>query len=264
MHAGEGGGGPGGLSIGGLTHLWSSESTSLISTKARNNVLGGSASPRTWSQNSATSCNQTCILKAGLTTALPVAVKITAAFHFFASRSFQSAAGDIANISQFIIHRCIREVTEALYSRRSDYVFFSRSREKQDGPACDFAKTAGFHMMQGIIDCTHMALQVPHNNPVMLHNRKGYHSLNVQLLCIHTQRFLMINANYPGSSHDAFILRQSGVSEILQPPHQTRGRLLGDKDYLLANWLMTILHSPTTCALQSYNESHAATRNIIE
>uniref|UniRef100_UPI00398EE6FF putative nuclease HARBI1 n=1 Tax=Pristiophorus japonicus TaxID=55135 RepID=UPI00398EE6FF len=198
------------------------------------------------------------------TTALPVALKVTVALHFFASGSFQSAGGNIANVSQFAVYCCIREVTDALYARRKDYVFFCLSREKQEERARGFARIAGFPMVQGAIDCTHVALRAPHNNPEIFSNRKGYHSLNVQLLCDHTQRILMVNARYPGSSHDAFILRQSSVPAIFQPPHQTQGWLLGDQGYPLCTWLMTPLRNPTTPAQLSYNESHAATRNVIK
>uniref|UniRef100_UPI00398E4760 polycystin-1-like protein 1 n=1 Tax=Pristiophorus japonicus TaxID=55135 RepID=UPI00398E4760 len=64
--------------------------------------------------------------------ALPVAVKVTVALNFFTSRFFQSATGDIANILQFAVYGCIRQVTDALYRRRRGYISFPITREKQD------------------------------------------------------------------------------------------------------------------------------------
>uniref|UniRef100_UPI00398E78A1 putative nuclease HARBI1 n=1 Tax=Pristiophorus japonicus TaxID=55135 RepID=UPI00398E78A1 len=204
-----------------------------------------------WSQNSAISCNQPYTRAA---TALSVIVKVTGALNIFVSRSFQSAAGDIANISQFAVHHCIWEVTQALYSRRRGYPI---TREKQDEPAFGFARIAGFLMMQGAIDF--VGLRTPHNSPKIFRNRKGYDSLNVQLVCNHRQRILNINACYPGSTHNAFILCQSNVPTLFQPLHQARLWLLGDKSYPLSTWLQ----NPNTPAQHSYNESHAATRNTI-
>uniref|UniRef100_UPI00398F2463 putative nuclease HARBI1 n=1 Tax=Pristiophorus japonicus TaxID=55135 RepID=UPI00398F2463 len=167
-----------------------------------------------------------------VTTALPNALKVTMTLNFFASGFFQSAAEDRANISQFIIHRCIREVN----SRKTN-------REKQDKHACGFAKIVGWRMMQGAIDCTHVALRASCNNAEMFQNCKSYHSFNVHLSCDHAQHILMMNARYPGSSHDVFILHQSGVPTILQPPCQTRGWILGDKGYLFCMWLLTPLRT---------------------
>uniref|UniRef100_UPI00398F4C0E putative nuclease HARBI1 n=1 Tax=Pristiophorus japonicus TaxID=55135 RepID=UPI00398F4C0E len=198
-----------------------------------------------------------------VTMALPVSLKFIVVINFFASASFQSAAGNIANISQFAVHRCLQEVTEVLYSRRFNIVF-SLKRQKQHERACAFARIAGFPMVQGAIDCTHVALRAPHTKPEIFRNRKGYHSLNVQLLYNLTQRIMIVNSHYPGSTHEAFILRQSNAPAMFQPPCQTRDWLLGDKGYLLCNWLMTPLRNLTTCAQHSYNDSYAVTRNIIE
>uniref|UniRef100_UPI00398EC64E putative nuclease HARBI1 n=1 Tax=Pristiophorus japonicus TaxID=55135 RepID=UPI00398EC64E len=196
-------------------------------------------------------------------TALRVAVKVTVALNF-ASGAFQAGAGDICNISQFAVHSCIREMSEALYARRGDYILFSLTREKQVERACGFARIAGFPMVQGDIDCTHVALWVPHFITEMYHNRKGFYSLNVHLVCGHTQRVMQVNARYPGSSHDAFILQQSALPSAFEPPRQTRDWLLGDKGYLLTTWLMTPLCKPRTRQQHAYNESHAATWNLIE
>ena len=38
-------------------------------------------------------------------------------------------------------------------------------------------------------------------------NRKNYHSLNVQGVVDANYKFMQIDAKYPGSSHDSFILK---------------------------------------------------------
>uniref|UniRef100_UPI00398EB505 putative nuclease HARBI1 n=1 Tax=Pristiophorus japonicus TaxID=55135 RepID=UPI00398EB505 len=182
---------------------------------------------------------------------------------FYTNGSFRCATGDISNISQFAIHCPIREITDAQYTMRRNYISFPITREKQLERACGFARIVGFPMVQDTIDCTHLILRAAHNNPEVFRNCKDYHSLNVQLVHDHTCRILTVKACYPDSSHDAFILRQTGVSAPFQPPHQARGWLLGDKGYLLSTWLMTPLCNPNTPAQHSYNESQAVTKNII-
>uniref|UniRef100_UPI00398F35B3 putative nuclease HARBI1 n=1 Tax=Pristiophorus japonicus TaxID=55135 RepID=UPI00398F35B3 len=203
-------------------------------------------------------------LKPQTRTALSVIVNITIVLNFYTNGSFQGATGDISNTFLFAVHCSISKVTDALYRKRRDYISFPMSREKQHKCACDIARIVGFPMVQGAIDCTHVALQAPLHNPEIFCNHKAYHSLNVQLVCDHTRGILTVNARYPGSSHDAFILRQTGVPALFQPPNGARCWLLADKRYLLSTWLMFPLRNPTTPTQHSYNESYAATRNIIE
>uniref|UniRef100_UPI00398F843B putative nuclease HARBI1 n=1 Tax=Pristiophorus japonicus TaxID=55135 RepID=UPI00398F843B len=143
---------------------------------------------------------------------------------FYTSTFFQAAAGDICSISQHTIPCCIRQVTRTLYACRMDFIMFPISRDSQNERVIGFGQFAGFPKVQDAIDCTQIVLRAPTQNAEVIRNRKRYHPLNVQLVCDHTQRILIVNAHYPGSIHDAFILQ----------------------------------------AEQRYNDSHAATRNIIE
>ncbi|XP_067841588.1 putative nuclease HARBI1 [Heptranchias perlo] len=74
---------------------------------------------------------------------LPVAVKVTTALNFFASRLFQGATGDIAGVSQSSAHKCIRQVTDGLFRRALHYVNF---------PMDDLShmkRAVGFHAVAG-------------------------------------------------------------------------------------------------------------------
>uniref|UniRef100_UPI00398F418E putative nuclease HARBI1 n=1 Tax=Pristiophorus japonicus TaxID=55135 RepID=UPI00398F418E len=167
--------------------------------------------------------------------ALSIATKLTIALNFYTTGSFQSATVDISNISQFAAHHSIRQVTDAFYKRR-DYISFPMSREKQLEWQTGFVRIAGFPRVQSTIDCTHVALRVPQNNPEMFRNHKGFHTLNV-LVCNHHRKIMAVDVRYPGSNHDAFLLRQTGVPGVFVTLH---------------------------AAQQAYNDAHSATRCIIE
>uniref|UniRef100_UPI00398E31B2 putative nuclease HARBI1 n=1 Tax=Pristiophorus japonicus TaxID=55135 RepID=UPI00398E31B2 len=142
-----------------------------------------------------------------------VATKVTRALNSDATGSFQAATADILNISQFAMHNSIRQVTDALYKRGSDYIFFLMSREKQFERQTGFVLIAGFHRVLGAIDCTHVALRAPQNSPEMFRNCKGFNPIKVQLMCDHHCKIMAVDvvekyfrdfdARYPGSSHDA-------------------------------------------------------------
>jgi hypothetical protein len=59
-------------------------------------------------------------------------------------------------------------------------------------------------------------------------------------------KILNVNARYPGSAHDSYILTNSNVEPMLRRLH-SRGEdnsyLLGDSGYPLRSWLMTPLHT---------------------
>uniref|UniRef100_UPI00398F42D5 putative nuclease HARBI1 n=1 Tax=Pristiophorus japonicus TaxID=55135 RepID=UPI00398F42D5 len=201
-----------------------------------------------------------------LTTVLTIEAKVTIALNFYATGSFQSATADIANISQFSAHCSIRQVTDALYRRRVDYISFPMTRDKQVERQARFARIAEFPRVQGAINCTHVGLRAPQHRPKIFVNRKGFHSLNVQLVCDHQRRILAIDVRYPGSSHDLFILHQTSVPTLFTGPNQDCGWLLGDKVYPPSSWLLTPLWNPRTAPEHTYNDAHSGTSalNICE
>ncbi|XP_067838419.1 putative nuclease HARBI1 [Heptranchias perlo] len=188
--------------------------------------------------------------------ALPVAVKVTMALNFYGSGSFQASAGNMCTISQYVVHCCIRVVTDTLYEIRNRFITFPLDRDKQNERAQGLARIADFSMVQGAIDCTHIVLRAPHiNSAVFVH---------MQLVCNHTYRIMEVDALYPGSSHNAFVMQQSNMPAIFHLARQVEGWLLGDKDYPLKWWLMTPVRNPHTRAEQAYIESYAVTCNIVE
>ena len=80
-------------------------------------------------------------------------------------------------------------------------------REAQIG----FFQIAGFPNVVGAIDGTHVnLLGAPLGEDEYLYvNRKGNHSINVQLICDHRYRLTNVVARWPGSTHDSRILRVS-------------------------------------------------------
>ena len=76
-------------------------------------------------------------------------------------------------------------------------------------------------------------------------------------------RFTNIVCKYGGSAHDAYILANSCIPDIMeQLPNG--GWLLGDSGYPLRPWLMTPILTPLTKQQEKQNASHIKTRNCVE
>ncbi|XP_072360437.1 putative nuclease HARBI1 [Scyliorhinus torazame] len=197
--------------------------------------------------------------------ALPVSVKVTVALNFYATGSFQAPSGHLSGISQASVHRCIRAVTDALYSIADKYIKFPEDRAQQEARARGFAKVAGIPMVQGVIDGVHVPMHPPADNREVFMNRKGAYSMNIQVVCDPHMKIMHVCAKYPGSVHDAYILAQSFIPAMFDGcPPRLRGWLLGDKRYPLRSWLMTPIRRPQTNAESLYNEAHAATWGVVE
>ncbi|XP_041377361.1 putative nuclease HARBI1 [Gigantopelta aegis] len=128
-----------------------------------------------------------------------------------------------------------------------------------------FHNMAGFPGIIGCIDGTHIrvACAVKVHNAASYMNRKGYHSLNVQMVCDSSMKITNVVARWPGSSHDSRIFRSSTLRDHLEDG-TIRGILLGDNGYACERYLLTPVLRAGTDSERRYNTSHRRTRNIIE
>uniref|UniRef100_A0A1B0DMD8 Uncharacterized protein n=1 Tax=Phlebotomus papatasi TaxID=29031 RepID=A0A1B0DMD8_PHLPP len=103
----------------------------------------------------------------------------------------------------------------------------------------------------------------------MFLNRKGYHSLNVMVMCDHLARIMAINGRYGGAAHDSFVWSHSAIRRRLEMEYRNGdvcSLLLGrDSGYPLEPWLLT----PYRCAAEGtpeayFNSVHSSARSCNE
>ena len=104
------------------------------------------------------------------------------ALRFFATGSFQLTLADLFGVSKATIHLCIRRVSDAIASKLHHHGRFGDQREA-DRTKAKFFAMAGMPSVIGCIDGTHIKVQRPREMEYQFVNRKGYHSMNVQLVC---------------------------------------------------------------------------------
>ncbi|KAK7922333.1 hypothetical protein WMY93_009235 [Mugilogobius chulae] len=196
--------------------------------------------------------------------ALPVAAKVTVALLFYASGTFQRPLGLIGGISQSAISSAIHDVTSSLVRHASEFIHLPLSPEEQGRVKNEFWHKFRFPNVLGAIDCTHVQIRAPSDNALIYINRKGTYSINVQVICDAMCRITHVFANYPGSTHDSFILANSAIPAVFQRDPPLDGWLLGDNGFALRTWLMTPFIAPGTRGELAYNRKHTQARCVIE
>ncbi|KAL0146603.1 hypothetical protein M9458_057943 [Cirrhinus mrigala] len=85
-----------------------------------------------------------------------------------------------------------------------------------------FAQLAGsptFCTVAGAIDGCHIRIKAPASDAPCYFNRKLFHSVQLQAITDHKGKFIAIFVGYPGSVHDARVLKNSPVyTGRLYPP----------------------------------------------
>jgi hypothetical protein len=189
--------------------------------------------------------------------------QVLIALQYYATGTFHMVVGDPLQVNQSTANRAIHRVTHALCMRINDFVKFP-----DDANSLSEIKDGFFNMRQfpgviGCVDGTHIWIQRPHENEADYVNRKGYSSINVQVICDHRGKLTNIVARWPGSAHDSRILRSSQVWDMMEGG-MVRGCILGDSGYPCRNWLMTPLLHVQTAKERRYNAAHKGTRVLVE
>ena len=122
----------------------------------------------------------------------------------------------------------------------------------------------------GAIDGSHVPIKAPGTHQDVYINRKGFHSVVIQAVCNHRMFFTDCFVGYPGSTHDARVMKNSNlyvrVVESVDSTFPNASYLLGDSAYPLSSWLMTPYrdNGHLTAKQKNYNFLHSSTRMVIE
>ncbi|CAC5410615.1 HARBI1 [Mytilus coruscus] len=178
-----------------------------------------------------------------------------------AKGDYLSEIADIHGISIASSSRIVHTVCDAICRRLHNIKFPTDPAQQRDSKE-KFYKICKFPNVLGAIDGTLIPIQgmagVDDPNYVC---RKQFHAINVQAIADADLRFTNIVVKWPGATHDAFILSNSSMPQIME---DMNGWLLGDSGYPLKKWLMTPLLNPHSEKEISYNKAHCQTRNTVE
>ena len=159
--------------------------------------------------------------------AVPVETQLLAALQFYATGSCQWLLGRSCGLSQSAISHSINDVTDALVKLAPTFIKFPADNHTVRATKQAFFQMAHFPNVVGAIDGTHVPIRAPAANEDVFVNRKGVHTINVQAVCDANMVVTDLVAKWPGSSHDSFIWRSSGLYQLFSRGRAPEGWLLG-------------------------------------
>uniref|UniRef100_A0A3Q2PDQ6 Putative nuclease HARBI1 n=1 Tax=Fundulus heteroclitus TaxID=8078 RepID=A0A3Q2PDQ6_FUNHE len=187
--------------------------------------------------------------------ALTTVQTVCVALRFFASGAFLYTIGDAENLVKSVVCRAIRKVYLALKQCLGFFVAFPSHLRPQVVKQNLFA-IAGFPNVIGAIDCTHIPIKAPPGpNEGDFVNRKGFHSVNVQMVCDSMHLITNVEAKWPGSVHDSRIFRESHLFTLFERGKETNVRV---------TYFMTPFPDPNSGPQTRYIAALARTRARIE
>ncbi|XP_065094631.1 putative nuclease HARBI1 [Ochlerotatus camptorhynchus] len=205
---------------------------------------------------------------------LPI-IKLSAAMRFFAEGSYQKGVGNdlFAGMAQPTMSKSLSFIVNILESEVCPTtITFPTNEAENNAIKVAFYEKTGFPGIIGCVDGTHVKIIAPPSNiQHLFYNRKGFHSLNVMLVCDHKLRIRYVDSNNPGSNHDSFIWNKSPLDEELKNRNRNGERntwLLGDAGYPLKPYLVTPFRSSSSTqsseSQAKFNEIHSKARMTVE
>ena len=154
--------------------------------------------------------------------------------------------GDLCGVSKSAAWRSIHIVIESICKLRNQMIKFPTADELVRTEA-QFRQSKNFPGVLGCIDGSHIAVKVLNSSiRETYRNRKGYFSLNVQMICGPDSYIYDVVSSWPGAAHDSNIFNRSLIARRLRQGEFGDLHLLGDSAYKLTRYMLTPYKNPDT------------------
>ena len=213
-----------------------------------------------------------------LRAAIPVETRAAVGLWRLATGDSYRLCGLMFGIAKSTAIGVCQDFVQALCQLKDEFIKFPNTtaavREKIEG----FKEKSDFPNVVGAIDGSHIPIKAPMINHEDYFNRKRYYIFVVQGIVDVSGAYLSVSTGFPGSMHDAHILRLSNFyslaedKQILTTPcmdlngTQIRPLILGDSAYPLKSWLMRPFqdNGALTPAQRHFNKELSQGRIVVE
>ncbi|CAH2100934.1 unnamed protein product [Euphydryas editha] len=195
---------------------------------------------------------------------IPPHIKVLSAIRTWSRGEIQDDAGDISGMSQPSISLICRQVALAIVPHIAQWIKMPQNDIDQKNVIAAFYAICGFRQVIGAIDRTHIKIpKVGGNIGQYYINRKGYSSLNIQVVSNANLEIMDLVAHWRGSTHDSRIYNECRLKQRFEQG-EFKGRLLADSAYACTPYMYTPILNPRSQKEESYNSAHIRTRNTVE
>ncbi|XP_053394054.1 putative nuclease HARBI1 [Mercenaria mercenaria] len=196
--------------------------------------------------------------------------KLLVFIKYVATQLYYQAIADMFGICETTVHNIVHDVSKLISSHLLNTLVKWPSGRSLKNIENGFKEMQGFPGVIGAIDASHIPIRTPIEYPENYFNRKSFPSVILQAVCDNNMMFTDVYCGWPGSVHDARVLRNSSLFEKAEVnaddtfPHDTH--LIGDAAYPIASWLLVPFkdHGNLNKAQKVYNFKHSSTRMVIE
>lgn len=181
---------------------------------------------------------------------IPVEKRVAVGLWRLATGDCYRSCSLIVGLSKASAVYCTHEFVEELCRMRCDFIKFPTTtaeiRRKIEG----FKDKSDIPNVVGAVDGTHVPIKAPDINHEDYFNRKHFYSYVVQGVVDSSNLYMSVSTGYPGSMHDARVLRLSELYDaaenenvLMEPTVDINGTtvrplIVGDSAYPLTTWLL--------------------------
>lgn len=186
-------------------------------------------------------------------------------WHISTLESMRETA-NLFGVSTSTVHDCVHTTAKTISDHAHKFIKWPK-QDRRNEIATSFQDASRIPSITGVIDGTHIRLVNPIEGERDYINRKGYPSMQLQLIV--DDHLLITDAyvGWPGATHDARVLRNSPIYEKAENNLILRNDFIfGDSAYPLRRWLQTPFRD-NGCLNQHqrrYNRSFSKIRQTVE
>ncbi|KAH8038889.1 hypothetical protein HPB51_003911 [Rhipicephalus microplus] len=159
---------------------------------------------------------------------------------YLGSQSSMYSLAKRFDISESSVRTCIERVLNFLLSISEEVISWPDSREQERIKTGFLLRSEGKGPRNtiGCVDGCHIEIKKPEESPHSYFNRKKFPSVVLQGICNDRNKFIDVLIGFPGSAHDARVLREGPFFEVLlsqnmQQPHLLVWQVLHPQMHLL-------------------------------
>lgn len=210
--------------------------------------------------------------------AIPIEKRVGASLWRLATGECYRSCGLMIGLSKSAVVNCCHEFVQELCRLKDNYIKFPTSRADVQAKIDGFSERSRIPNIMGAVDGTHVAIKAPKTNHEDYFNRKHFYSYVMQGVVDSKGLYLSVSTGYPGSLHDARVLRLSRLFDaaendliLVEPTVDVNGTtvrplIVGDSAYPLKEWLLCPFkdNGALTREQKNFNEELSRARIVAE